>query len=298
MILTHRVGRAIVARKDPGAPFRTLASLLEDVDFSYANLEGPLRQDTPLDGLTEFSFRALNLANNHIMDGGVERLLMTSSRLRAEGIVTSGVGKDLEHAWAPAFIQVRGVRIGFLGASYTSKNSSRAVRLPYVARVDQIWELREALLDTRKKADFIVVAMHAGTEYVRFPAAEQVQFARAAIDYGADIVVGTHPHVVQRAERYHEKYIFYSLGNFIFDQDRPPHVLESAALALTLGPDDGTLDRLEVVPLYNPDTLSPQLADADTARAILGRMGLTARTLVPISGAKTGGLPQSPTGPK
>ena len=293
MILTHRVGRAVAGHGDTDIPFTSLAELLHAVDFNYANLEAPLAADTPLDGLLKFRFRVLNLANNHIMDGGLERLLLTVQRLRDAGIATTGVGPDLAAAWAPQVVAVRGVRVAFVGASYTSKNSSRAVRLPYVARIDQPWDARKAIAAAREQADFVVAAMHAGTEYIRFPAAEQTHFARLAIESGADLVIGTHPHVVQKVERYRGKLIFHSLGNFVFDQDRPPEVHESAAVRVSLSVTEKRLRAVEVVPLVNLDTLTPQVADAPRAEAILRRMGLTSPTLVTPEA-----LPQAATPPK
>lgn len=292
MILTHRVGRAIADANDPSRPFRSLGATLGAVDFSYANLEGPLREDTPLDGLTQFGFRALNLANNHMMDGGLDRLLLTVARLKEADIATAGVGEDLTAAWKPAVVTVRGVRIAFVGASYTSKNSSRLVRLPYVARIDHRFELRDAVRKARDQADFVVAAMHAGTEYVRFPVAEQIQFARSAVEHGADLVIGTHPHVVQSVERYRGKLIFYSLGNFVFDQDRPPEVLESAAVRVELSVPGGNLTGLDVIPLENPDTLSPRIAGEKARERILRRMGLDDGRLVP------GGLNRDAATPK
>jgi hypothetical protein len=294
MIVTHSVGRAVDKSGDPTSPFRTFAAMLEGVDFSYANLEAPLEANTPLEGLAKLRFRAFNLANNHIMDAGFDRLLLTVNRLRAMNMATSGVGKDMAEAWTPAIVTVRGVRIAFVGASYTSKNSSRLVRLPYVARVDQNWELRKAILQARESADFVVAAMHAGTEYIRFPVAEQIQFAHSAIEHGADLVIGTHPHVVQKVERYRGNYIFYSLGNFVFDQVRPPQVGQSAAVRVSLSVADKGLSALEVIPMVNHDTLSPRLADGKAAKAILQRMGLQSATLL----TATQGLPQEATPPK
>ncbi len=303
MTLAHSIGRAITNSGDPGLPFRSLSGLLEEVDFSYANLEAPLRATTPLEGLVQFRFRALNLANNHIMDAGRDRLLLTAARLRAVRIATSGVGRDMVEAWAPGIVEVRGVRIAFVGASYTSKNSSRRVRLPYVARIDQRSELQKAIADARAKADFVVAAMHAGTEYIRFPVSEQIRYAHAAIEHGADLVIGTHPHVVQRVERYRGKFIFYSLGNFVFYQRRPPHVLESAAVRVTLCTADKSLQGLEVVPLSNHDTTTPQVAEPAAAHAILRRMDLQSPSLLLGTSAQPQaapcqGLPPLPAGPK
>ncbi len=76
-----------------------------------------------------------------------------------------------------------------------------------------------AIRQAREQADFIVVTMHGGQEYTLTPTNLQTDFARTAIDNGADIVIGAHPHWIQATERYKNKYIFYSLGNFVFDQE-------------------------------------------------------------------------------
>ncbi len=279
-LLTRRVERAIAKSGDPFFPFRSAAALLESVDFTFANIESPLKVDTAIAGLVQGRIHMVNLANNHIMDGGLERLLLTRNRLNQAGVKAVGVGSDLEEAWTAATITVHGVRIGFVGASYTSKNSSRMVRLPYVARIDHRFALRDSVKALRGQVDFVVAAMHAGVEYVTFPAAEQIQFAHSAIESGADLVIGTHPHVVQRTEKYRDRYIFHSLGNFVFDQERPKTVLESAAVRVTLRTEDGALARLEVVPMVNPDTLSPQVAPEGVKRRILSRMGLKEAVLV------------------
>ena len=90
--------------------------------------------------------------------------------------------------------------------------------------------------------------MHAGTEYTRTPMPQQITFAHAAIDDGADIVIGAHPHWVQTIEKYKGKYIFYSLGNFIFDQAWSQETMEGLTLKITVSkttchPDDRVLPR-------------------------------------------------------
>jgi poly-gamma-glutamate synthesis protein (capsule biosynthesis protein) len=82
----------------------------------------------------------------------------------------------------------------------------------------RVEKMTKAVEEAKQRADFVIVSMHAGTEYADKPDDSQVNFAHAAIDAGADLVIGHHPHVVQTMEKYKEKYIFYSLGNFVFDQ--------------------------------------------------------------------------------
>lgn len=79
--------------------------------------------------------------------------------------------------------------------------------------------MEKAIREAKNLADLVVVSMHYGEEYVLEPDNLQVSISRAAIDAGADLVVGHHPHVVQKTEKYKEGYIAYSLGNFVFDQE-------------------------------------------------------------------------------
>jgi poly-gamma-glutamate synthesis protein (capsule biosynthesis protein) len=105
----------------------------------------------------------------------------------------------------PVLIDHDGYAIGIAGSAYNIGLDMEALRADLAA-------LKE------KGADFVVVSMHAGIEYAILPSKAQENFAHEAIDAGANLVVGHHPHVVQKAEEYNGGYIVYSLGNFIFDQ--------------------------------------------------------------------------------
>ncbi len=304
LIVSYRVGRAIAAANDPLLPFRSLDGLLSSVDFSFANLEAPFdrlraKSEHELGGLSHYNFKVLSLANNHAMDRGQEGLWHTLALLRSKDIVPVGVGRNMDEAWAGAVVEIRGFRIGFVAASYTSINSSRKLWLDFVARITQRHRLRKTIRALRKRCDFVVAAMHAGVEYVRWPSREQILFAQAAIDSGADIVIGSHPHVVQPVRSYRGKYIFYSLGNFIFDQTRPDAVKESAAVRITLSKPSAsalsskqsaaapasrpvaTLEALEVIALINNNVTRPRLALPAEAARILRRMELRHAALMP-----------------
>ena len=279
-IVAHHVAREMVRTGDPLHPFRGIEPLLRSVDFSFANLESPLdkkrgsiEQETA--GIIEFDFRVLNLANNHAMDRAREGLWYTIDELAKRGVATTGAGRDLDEAWKPAIVEHEGIRIAFLGASYTSVNSSRLLLNPYVARIDQRRRLRLAVATAKNEADFVVVAMHAGIEYTSWPSAEQQLFAQAAIRHGADVVIGSHPHVLQPIRHYRGKPIFHSLGNFIFDQRRPPAVKLTAAVRTELRRDgDRLVSAITVIPIINDDITTPRVAQGEDAIRILRRMGL------------------------
>jgi len=95
-------------------------------------------------------------------------------------------------------------------------------------------KLSLAVQQARQSADIVVVMMHAGAEYTRTPTRLQTEFARSAIDAGADIVFGAHPHWVQNTEVYQGKHIFYSLGNFVFDQEFSPETKTGLAVEVVV----------------------------------------------------------------
>jgi poly-gamma-glutamate capsule biosynthesis protein CapA/YwtB (metallophosphatase superfamily) len=298
-MLSRGVAAQIRDRGDPALVFTGMQPVFSRVDFVFANLEFPFAQKTVVpvrgnvfnapsewvEGLVDHRFRVLNLANNHAMDQGEQGLFDTISLLRSRGLSPFGAGKNEAEAWVPAEIEVEGIRIGFVGASYASINDSGDTWLRFVARIEDKPRLQRAIAELRTRVDFVVATMHAGIEYVPVPFGPQILFGKAAIDAGADIVIGAHPHVVQPVEIYKGRYIFHSLGNFIFDQtDR--HTDEGAALEITLmrgeegDPHAVRLARLEVLPVVIVDA-APQPASEPTAGDILGRMKLSAAALPP-----------------
>jgi poly-gamma-glutamate synthesis protein (capsule biosynthesis protein) len=110
-----------------------------------------------------------------------------------------------------------GIRFGFLGYTFDQQNGNWRDLDPRIAMTD-IPALCRDVTAMRKRADVVIVSMHNGIEYMPRPTAAQVAFAHAAIDAGAKLVIGHHPHVIQTEEEYRNGMIFYSLGNLVFDQ--------------------------------------------------------------------------------
>src|SRR5205085_3891867 len=138
-------------------------------------------------------------------------LSFTISGLEINGVKHEGTGNNLDQAWQPAIVESNGLKTCFVGASYSSVNDSGKTTNNYVARIEDLDRLKTATAYSKSKCDFTVVTMHAGVEYTRIPNNAQSAFAHAAIDYGADVVIGAHPHWIQTIEHYKDKYIFYSL---------------------------------------------------------------------------------------
>ena len=180
-----------------------------------------------LKGLVQAGFTFLSVANNHSFDYGMDGFVDTLENLRASGIGTSGAGADLEEALRPfgTLLGTDGVRIWALAAypveltGFDGRTSTRADS----TRAGVLWADRDGLgaicgrlsaKGTQETLD--VVAVHGGQEWESVPSASQMALYRALVDSGADIVLGSHPHVLQGMEARGGSLIVFSLGNFVF----------------------------------------------------------------------------------
>jgi poly-gamma-glutamate synthesis protein (capsule biosynthesis protein) len=137
--------------------------------------------------------------------------------LRAHGIAAVGSGLTEQEAHQGVILTRHGIRFGFLGYTFDQSNGNWKDVDARVA-VANVDALRRDIADLKQRADVVIVSMHHGIEYMPTPSAAQVEFAHAAIDAGAQLVIGHHPHVIEPEEDYHGGEIIYSLGNFVFDQ--------------------------------------------------------------------------------
>jgi poly-gamma-glutamate capsule biosynthesis protein CapA/YwtB (metallophosphatase superfamily) len=300
IMLSRNVAGKIKEAKDPLLPFYPLTLLFQSVDFSFGNLESPfsgsdhfnpsgsLIFNVPkanIKGLVENNFKVLSLANNHALDQGVEGLKYTIKYLDESNIKHVGTGINLEEAWKPAIIETQGMKVCFVGASYSSVNDGGKTINDYVARIEDIENLKLKIENSKSLCNFVVTSMHAGTEYVTRPTQSQIDFARAAVDAGADIVIGHHPHWVQKIEKYQNKYIFYSLGNFIFDQMWSQETREGLALKIQVSKNQesnlqgsrapANLESIELIPVIIDNYSTPRLANEAETKKILERIGQT-----------------------
>jgi poly-gamma-glutamate synthesis protein (capsule biosynthesis protein) len=232
VMLARAVGARMKTENDWNLPFEGIADTLRSADFRFCNLECPIsdrghnlhhlysfRADPrALGGLEAAGFDVVSQANNHAYDWGPEALLDSLERLRAAGIRPVGAGQNSLAAHYPVLVSVGGLRLAFLAyVDVDPKQAAAGVDRPGVAWLDPAQVLADIRF-ARPLADLIIVCPHWGVEYALKPAPDQVELAHQMIDAGADLVVGSHPHVVQPLETYHDHWIAYSLGNFIFDQ--------------------------------------------------------------------------------
>jgi hypothetical protein len=173
--------------------------------------------DTPLKSLFRTTPIAANLANNHIMDYGIEGLLHTRRYLEEQDIHFWGAGSFEENAGNPMILKFDSQKIGLIGyvkidvtPNYVTESKPG---VQYPSRDVIIKDIQKC---KDRNADRIVVCLHWGVEEVYLPKPEDVDLAHFIIDSGADLIVGHHSHCIQPWERYNNKYIFYGLGNLFF----------------------------------------------------------------------------------
>lgn len=230
---------------DYSFPFLKIADYLKGADLTIGNLEGPISDKGNNVG-SIYSFRAdpmaaiglsfagydlVGLANNHMFDYTVQALEDTLSRLKKEGIEYVGAGLSKEQALeAKIFTLSDGTKIAFLAFTNLGPKSWAAQEESTgLAWLDQE-NLESSIAKAKDKADIVAVMFHWGEEYQKKSNNEQKRFARLAVDFGADLIVGHHPHVAQEIEQYKGKYIAYSLGNFVFDQSFSKETMEGLIL--------------------------------------------------------------------
>jgi poly-gamma-glutamate capsule biosynthesis protein CapA/YwtB (metallophosphatase superfamily) len=232
------LARGVAAKmgKSGLSPLRELAAKFQAADIAFVNLESPF-SDRPQIWQAEMVFRAepaaiqslvdagidiVSTANNHVRDCGKHGIDFTLDLLAKHRIVAIGTGADENVAYAGTVMERNGVKFGFLGYTFDQANGNHRDVESCIAMMDvKRMQTSVATLRSAGKADVVIVSMHAGVEYAPKPHKMQIDFARAAIDAGAKLVIGHHPHVVQTFEMYKSGVIFYSLGNLVFDQNPP-----------------------------------------------------------------------------
>ncbi len=220
----------------------------------------------------------MSLANNHSLNYGPLGLIDTWENLDRAQILHSGSGTSLAEALKPAIIERQGLRFAFI-----SFNDDDIVPDSYGAQVDSGGtalmtneNLQVAMMLAKASADVTIISMHSGKEYSRSANDRQAAFAHEAIDAGADVVIGHHPHVVQNIERYRGKYIFYSLGNFVFDQMFSDQTREGLAVKLIFL--DKEVSSVELHPFKIYDYAQPRPLPLDQAQDIHNRFGIAVST--------------------
>lgn len=265
--------------------FKNVKSIFENDDLTLVNLEvvltdssNYLKRDDKIfimrgkpeyvNMLTGSSVEVCNIANNHITDFGDWGIEQTAELLSENNLGYCGYGYTY-------LTEVKDIRVGFVGINYWTTKEA---------------EMRETISTMREACDLLIVSMHWGNELAEYPTDYQEEWGHIAVDLGADVVIGHHPHVVQGIETYKGVNIVYSLGNFCFGGKKNPTDKDTFIYQTTFTfSNDGTLEStdFEVIPCkitsvsdessnnYQPTPVT----DTKEARAILEKIEYRSRKL-------------------
>ncbi len=232
--------------------FAGVGDVFRGGDFGFVNLETPVapssrRGTKPLqfnappglaDALLAAGVNVVSFANNHVMDQGPEGFAETQRLLAEKKLRFAGAGASRDAAWAPLIVEKDGIKVGLVAMTrwlngYRNPAKQDQPHVAFIPYDDDPTgapgESEEFALQkiaaAKARCDLLLVSVHWGVEYATAPRDEDVAFAHALLEAGADLILGAHPHVLQPVETYAAKdertgFIFYSLGNFISNQAR------------------------------------------------------------------------------
>ncbi|MDD5448026.1 MAG: CapA family protein [Actinomycetota bacterium] len=254
---------SFLEEKGFGYPLELVGRKFSLADVSIVNLECCISsQGKPIPG-KEFCFRAppgaskalsgagvdiVSLANNHSKDFGEVSLLDTFADLEREKVKWCGAGHDDEEAFKPCFLNVKNSKVGFLAfTSIVPAGWLASPSKPGCATTRDEKRFLDSVKYAQEKCDMVVTSFHWGKELATAPSSEQKRLAHLAVDNGADLVIGHHPHVVQGFEVYKNRLIAYSLGNFVFS---PPREISSKSVLLEVLICPEGLIQAQVLPVF------------------------------------------------
>jgi len=283
----HGVG-SMIRRRGPLHPFLHATEVLRKGDIRFCNLEGVLstvseREDAlqsaqmrgepnAVHGLGYAGFQIVSMANNHALDHGRTAYLQTLQVLKSHGMEC--IGLEERPCTQHKVLAAQGISIAFLGYCFVGLDS-----LFKGHDETGLATVREDIMKAREDADFVVVSAHWGREYIDHPSPTVVWLGHKIVDYGADVVLGHHPHVLQGIERYKGKLIAYSLGNFVFDMWGTTQ--ESMILQIDLEKDSQA--HFEAVPVLINDSYQPVPLVNERAKRIIRRVEALSEDLGTLS---------------
>ncbi len=252
--------------------FRPLGDALMRGDVLFGNFETPIsRERMAVEGaagkyfspagmgraLKQYGFDVVNLAHNHIYDFGAEGVETTIRELDEAGLAHIGIGRSAEEAVRPAIVTSgNGQRVGFVG--YTTAHNALATSHAYVACFPEIERVVADVRELRAQVETVIVSCHTGAQYNPYPAPEARRIAQAAIEAGAAVYLGHHPHVPQGCERIGAGLAVYSLGDFV----APVHTEQTRrTFFVRITINGAAVAGFELVPCYISDACQTELAE-------------------------------------
>lgn len=249
IMLGRYVNVKMLQNKDWRYPFLKTSPLLSSANLTFGNLEAPFVENCPttstgmvfcarpeaIEGLKFAGFDVLSLANNHILNQGQEGKTETINLLDTNNILPSENNLVIK--------KLSNLTFGFL--------SFDLVTYPKISPISQIFLISPTV-------DVLIVSLHWGNEYQKTPTQQQKDLAHQIIDAGAKVIIGHHSHVTQPTEKYHDGLIFYSLGNFVFDQPWSEETKKGNIAKIIF--EGKNIKSYELIPVYIQDYCQPKIS--------------------------------------
>ncbi len=289
IMLSRHVGEKIREAKDNSLPFKKLFGLLSSADITFANLESPFfnqgqsvkegmvfkAEPETIEGLKLAGIDLISLANNHFGNQGRAGMVYTFNHLKNNNISYFGAGNNIEEAHTPTLLESRGTRFAFLSYNEVSPESYKAggdkAGLAWISENEEdLARMEKDIKKAKERADVTVLSFHWGVEYKVNPNSKQRNIAQRAVNAGADIILAQHPHVVQGLDFIDDKFIAYSLGNFVFDQMWSEETKEGLVVRVYIK-GSKVLD-IDLIPIKIENFNQPRLANTQESGKILTRV--------------------------
>jgi poly-gamma-glutamate capsule biosynthesis protein CapA/YwtB (metallophosphatase superfamily) len=252
--------------------FQEVEPIIAAADYSSTNFESPMAG--PANGYAGYpvfnspdeiagtfksaGFDMVVTANNHILDRGYQGALRTLEVLAQNGLDTVGVYPSLEKSQEFLIKDLKGIRVGYLGYTYSTNGIPVPADKPYLINFLDRDRILDDIRTLRPQVDILVLVLHWGIEYSPQPTEEQKVWAREFCEAGTDIILGSHPHVIQTMEVIpladRNCFVIYSMGNFISHQrglERNSGVILQMEFSKNMTTDQTVLNKVEYIPTYS-----------------------------------------------
>jgi poly-gamma-glutamate synthesis protein (capsule biosynthesis protein) len=305
-IMLGRRLEPLIERDGINYPFDGIAQSINTCPIIFGNLEAPFvyeenvpklkkngkkpvylyAEENIAHGFKSAGFNVLSLANNHALDYGQDALKQTMEILEHQGIKYGGIRKgDMGRPNEPVIMEYNGVKVGFLCYSRVSGRSFASGLKKFGTIPGTYKVIKRDVKNARSKVDVLIVYMHWGLEGREVQKRQRV-LGRGIIDLGADMVIGSHTHLFQDVEKYKGHYIFYGLGNFIFDMRDDPSKY-SAFVKVKV--EDKKIKEVRITPVYLKDFRPEIMTDKAEIDKFLGGIKLKDVKLADIYGENPAG---------
>ena len=252
--------------------YQQLRAVVEKADVAFLNQESVCGgsslgiSDFPqfnspyevLDAVAQTGFNWINTASNHSLDRGPVTLLSQLARItEIERITQTGTNAVEADADAPTVLNIHGLRVGLASYTYGINASALPKGRDYLVNLYDEKRIISDLSDLGAVSDIQIVSMHWGDEYSHEPNSEQLYYAQLLADLGVNVVIGTHPHVLQpvcwlTGKHGNKTLVLYSLGNLLSAQDEPVRLLGAlACFLITYNPIEALLNETDAVTVHN-----------------------------------------------